>query len=415
MAAPSGRSTAVSRLRIIVLGYVVRGPLGGMVWSNLQYLMGLGELGHEVYFVEDSNDYPSCYDPVRDVVDTDPTYGLGFATRAFRRIALDGRWAYWDAHTSRWLGPCAERIADICATADLLLNLCGVNPLRPWLETIPVRVFVDEDPAFTQIRHLTDPGARALALRHTAFFSFAQNIGQSGCAVPDDGLPWEATRQPVVLDALATTPGPHRGKFTTVMLWDSYPAPTYAGVRYGMKSDSFAPYLDLPAKAGRVFELAVGSATAPRDFLRERGWMVRDSRRPTRDVPTYQRYIQRSKAEWSVAKHGYVVSRSGWFSERSTAYLAAGRPVLLQETGFSDWLPTGAGVVSFISPGDVLAGVEAINTRYEFHCKSARALAEEYFDSRKVLTRLIESAINARGRPESARMDCEPGQSPRAD
>src|SRR5439155_10118990 len=175
--------TATSRLRIVVLGYIVRGPLGGMVWSNLQYLQGLARLGHDVYFVEDSNDYPSCYDPARDVVDADPSYGLAFAGRTLERIGLHERWTYWDAHTARWLGPCAARAGEICATADLLLNLCGVNPLRPWLEAIPVRAFVDEDPAFTQIRHLTDPAARELAARHTAFFSFGENVGRSGCAI----------------------------------------------------------------------------------------------------------------------------------------------------------------------------------------------------------------------------------------
>lgn len=401
--APGAQPTMAGGLRIIVLGYVVRGPLGGMVWSNLQYLMGLARLGHDVYFLEDSDDYPSCYDPVRDVVDTDPTYGLSFAARTLERVGLGGCWAYWDAHTSRWLGPCAERIGEICATADLLLNLCGVNPLRPWLVEVPVRALIDEDPAFTQIRHLTDPLARQLALQHTAFFSFAENVGRPGCGVPDDGLPWRPTRQPVVLEALQPTPGPAKGKFTTLMLWASYPAREYGGVRYGMKSDSFGPFLDLPERAGPIFELAVGSPTAPRGLLRSKGWRLRDPRAPTRDVRTYEQYIRRSKAEFSVAKHGYVVSRSGWFSERSVAYLASGRPVLVQETGFSDWLQTGSGVIPFATPEEALAGVEEINCRYEAHCRAARAIAEEYFDAGKVLPRLLETAIDpARARAATA-------------
>lgn len=397
-----------SRLRIIVLGYIVRGPLGGMVWSNLQYLMGLARLGHDVYFVEDSEDYPACYDPVRDVVDTDPSYGLGFAARELERIGLADRWAYWDAHTSRWLGPCADRILEICASADLLLNLCGVNPVRPWLGGIPVRLLVDEDPAFTQIRHLTDPGARDRALQHTVFLSFAENLGTGRCAIPDDGFPWLPTRQPVVLDALAVTPAPRDGKFTTVMQWQSYPAREHAGIRYGMKSDAFMPYLTLPQRAGRIIELALGGPGAPRDLLRANGWLVRDSREPTTDVPTYLRYIEQSRAEWSVAKHGYVVSRSGWFSERSVTYLASGRPVLIQDTGFSDWLPTGAGVVPFSSPEEALGGIEVINSRYEFHCKAARAIAEEHFDSRGVLSRLVEAAMSACAHPGRDRGSAEP-------
>jgi hypothetical protein len=399
----------VSRVRIVVLGYIVRGPLGGMVWSNLQYLMGLDRLGHEVYFVEDSDDYPSCYDPVRDLNDTDPTYGLRFATRTLERVGLGNRWAYYDAHTSRWLGPLGDHAVRVLAKADVFLNLCGVNPVRPWLLEIPVRIFVDEDPAFTQVRHLTDAAARHLASQHTVFFSFGENIGLEQCTVPRDGLPWRVTRQPVVLDTLPVTPGPAHGKFTTVMLWESYPALECGGVRFGMKADSFWPYLDLPRRVGPVFELAVGSATAPRALLRRRGWAVRDPRGPTRDPWTYQRYIRRSKAEFGVAKHGYVVSRSGWFSERSAAYLASGRPVLVQDTGFSDWLPTGAGVIPFSTPDEAVAGVEAIDSRYDFHCRAARALVEEYFDARKVLPALLERAMA----PAAAAADAEQNPSRR--
>ncbi len=384
---------ATSRLKILVLGYVVRGPLGGMAWHHLQYVLGLFRLGHEVYFVEDSDDYPSCYDPARDITDIDPTYGIQFARHVLDRVGMGGRWAYYDAHTSRWHGPCADRILDICATGDLLLNLSGVNPLRPWLMGIPTRALVDIDPVFTQLRHLTDPTARNLALQHTAFFSFGENIGPGHSSIPDDHLPWQPTRQPVVLDSWPVTPGPGHGNFTTVMQWDSYPMREFNGQRYGMKSDSFGAYMDLPEKVGTIFELAVGSSTAPRDQLCRKGWLLRDPLEPTRDPWTYQRYIQESKAEFSVAKHGYVISRSGWFSERSAVYLASGRPVLIQETGFSKWLETGSGVVSFNTPEEALAGIEEINNRYDFHCRAARAIAEEYFDADKVLRRLIEEAM----------------------
>jgi hypothetical protein len=382
-----------SRLRIVVLGYFVRGPLGGMVWSNLQYVRGLARLGHDVYFVEDSDDYPSCYDPVSNAVGTDPSYGLQFADRVFQRVGLGDRWAYYDAHTGQWYGPGADRILTICASADLLLNLCGMNPVRPWLADIPVRVLVDEDPTFTQIRHLTDPATRRLALQHTTFASFAANIGQPICTVPADGFAWRPTRQPVVLDDLVVTPGPGHGKFTTVMLWQSYPAQEYGGVHYGMKSDAFQPYLDLPHQAEATFELAVGGPAVPYELLRSKGWTLCDPRQPTLDPWTYQQYIQASKAEFSVAKHGYVVSHSGWFSERSVCYLAHGRPVLVQDTGFSDWLETGAGVIAFKTLDEALAGVEDINRRYAFHCRAARALVEEYFDARKVLPEFLQSVM----------------------
>ena len=386
-----------SQLRIVVLGYIVRGPLGGMIWHHLQYVMGLIRLGHDVYFVEDSHDYPSCYDPTRHVTDTDPTYGLKFTARAFEKVGLGDRWAYYDAHTSQWFGPGAGRISDFFLTADLLLNLSAVNPLRPWLAEIPVRALIDTDPVFMQIRHLTDPASRNLALQHTAFFSFGENIGLNRSTSPQDGFPWQATRQPVVMDAWPVTPGPSKGHFTTVMQWNIYPAREHNGRRYGMKSDSFGPYMDLPETIGPVFELAIGSPSAPCDLLRSKGWMIRSSLEAARDPWTYQRYIRQSRAEFSVAKHGYVVSRSGWFSERSAAYLASGRPVLVQETGFSDWLQTKSGVIAFNTPDEVRAGIEEINSRYEHHCRAAREIVESYFDARKVLPRLIECAMNAAG------------------
>jgi hypothetical protein len=384
---------AGSRLSIIVLGYLVRGPLGGLAWHHLQYALGLARLGHEVHFLEDSDDFESCYDPEKNAMGTDPSYGLRFAARAFDAVGLGDRWAFHDAHMSRWLGPAAGRVGDVGAAADLLLNLSAVNPVRWWLARVPARALIDTDPAFTQVSHLTDPWARERARQHTAFVSFGENIGRPGCTVPDDGFPWRPTRQPVVLDAWPVTPGPAGGKFTTVMQWDSYTTEEYAGRRYGMKSASFEPYFDLPARAGAAFELAVGSPSAPRDRLRRHGWEVRNPLGPTRDPWTYQRYLQESRCEFSVAKHGYVVSRSGWFSERSACYLASGRPVVVQDTGFSDWLPTGAGVLAFTTPEEAVAAIEDVNRRYDFHCRAAREIAEEYFDAARVLPRLLELAL----------------------
>ena len=378
-----------------MLGYIVRGPLGGLSWSHLQYLLGLADLGHDVYFVEDSGDYQwCCYDPLKNTMVTDPTYGLQFATHLFARVGLGDCWAYYDAHTSRWLGPCADRILSICAEGDLLLNLSGVNPLRPWLMEMPARALVDTDPVFTQIRHLTDQPARSLASQHTAFFSLGANISHSRCIIPQDGLPWQATRHPVFLPAWPVTPEVREGKFTTVMQWDSYPPREYGGLRYGTKSDSFGPYLDLPQQAGPIFELAIGSSSAPRALLVSKGWKVCNPLKPAWTPWRYQHYIQQSKAEFTVAKHGYVISRSGWFSERSAAYLATGRPVVTQETGFSDWLEIGAGVMAFNSPDEARAGIEEINSHYAFHCRAARSIAAEYFDTRKILPALIERAMH---------------------
>jgi hypothetical protein len=379
----------------VVLGYIVRGPIGGLAWHHLQYVMGLAGLGHDVYFFEDSDDYPSCYDPQRQTTDQNPDYGLRFATQVFGQVGLGKRWAYYDAHTTRWLGPCAASAVEICRSADLLLNLSGVNPIRPWFLQVPHRVLVDTDPVFTQVRHLTDPASRETALQHTAFFSFGENIGSDAGRIPDDQLNWLPTRQPVVLDAWPLTPGPRNGKFTTVMQWDSYQSRAYNGVEYGMKSASFQPFMELPGSTGQTLELALGSDVAPRQQLLEAGWSLRNPLEVTRDPSSYQHYIQQSKAEFSVAKHGYVVSHSGWFSERSACYMASGRPVLVQETGFSEWLESGAGVLAFSTPEEAIAGIEEINSDYEHHCQSARELVHAYFDAKDVLSALIRCAYSS--------------------
>lgn len=381
----------MTRCRVVVLGYVVRGPLGGLAWHHLQYVLGLARLGHEVWFAEDSDDYPGCYDPSTGGIGTDPAYGLAFARDAFHRLGLPDRWAYFDAHAGRWHGPAAGTVA--AGQADLLLNLSGVNPLRDWAAGIPARALVDTDPAFTQVRHLTDAAARERAARHTAFFSFGERIGQPGCTIPDDGFAWRPTRQPVVLDAWPVTAPPPDGPFTTLMQWDSYRTVEWQGQAFGMKSASFPPYLDLPRRAGVPLELAVGSPTAPRDLLRRHGWTVSDPLAPSRDPWTYQRFIARSLGEFGVAKAGYVDSRSGWFSERSAAYLASGRPVVVQDTGFTAWLHADAGVLPFGTPEEALAGIAAVRADPAGQARAAREVAAAYFDARTVLRRLVDEAL----------------------
>lgn len=381
------------RLRILVLGYIVRCPLGGMAWHYLNYALGLAELGHDVFFIEDSCDYPSCYDPTRHVTDTDAAYGLKFADDVLNNVGLGDRWAYYDAFTSTWHGPCAAEALPLCKTAHLLINISGIVPMRPWLAEVPHRAFIDTDPVFEQVRQLTVPERRELAREHTAHFTFGENIPRGTACTPDDGLPWQPTRQPISLNAWPASPGVSKGSFTTVMQWTSYPAQEYNGVRYGQKNDSFAPYLTLPMKVDATLEVALGSASAPHKELRSQGWLLKDPLAITRDPWTYQNYIRASKAEFSVAKHGYVAGRSGWFSERTACYLASGRPVLVQDTGFTDWLETGAGVLAFSTPDEARAGIEEINRRYDFHSRSAREIAEAYFDAGHVLPRLIETAM----------------------
>jgi hypothetical protein len=388
------RVSPTDRLRIIVLGYIVRGPVGGLAWHHLQYSLGLSLLGHDVYYVEDSGDDPSCYDAERDVVGPDATWGVAYLDRTFTRVGLANRWTYFDAPFNQWRGPLAERIGSIARSADLLLDISGVNQWRPWMEQIPIRLLVDTDPVFTQLTHLQDGSGRDRAWQHNRFYSFGENVGSSDCSIPDDGLPWRPTRQPIVLGEWPVVPAPEEGRFTTIMLWDSYKAREHEGRAYGQKSASFGPYLDLPTRTSEVLQLAVGSPTAPREQLSRHGWRLVDPLAVSRDPWDYQRYIQGSKGEFTVAKHGYVESWSGWFSERSACYLASGRPVVTQDTGFSEVLPTGDGLLAFRNADEAIECIERVASDYRHHCAAAREVAETWFDGRTILTDLLEDAMS---------------------
>lgn len=396
------------RLRIVVLGYVVRRPLGGGTWPFVQYALGLLRLGHDVYLVEDSEDYGCCYDPSRHVTDDDPTFGLRYAARVFDELGLGRRWTYYDAHRETWHGPIASRAREVCGTADLVVNVSGINPIRPWLADVPVRAYIDTDPAFEQVRHAVDRDRRRRALDHNVFFTYGENIpaGRSRF-LPDVRLPWIATRQPVVLERWPVTPPPAAGRLTTVMLWNSYAKRAHAGQRFGMKSESFEPYRDLPARTAVPLEMALGGPDAPRRDLAAAGWSIVNPLEPTADPWTYQRYLRDSLGEFTVAKHGYVVSRCGWFSERSAHYLASGRPVITQDTGFGDVLPTGDGLWSFATPDEALGAIETVAAAPERHGRAAREIAEAHFDSDRVLSRLVDLAMqNADvGVPDAASED----------
>lgn len=381
---------AGDRLRIVVLGYLVRGPIGGMAWHHLQYAAGFLRLGHEVLFVEDSDDYPSCYDPRTHEVGVDPSYGLAFAQSALERLELGESWAYYDAHTAQWCGPAAPRAAAFCASADVVVNVSGVNPLRPWLADAPRRVLIDTDPVFTQVRNLTDAAFRTRTSQHNAFYSFGELIGSAGCTVPDDGVPWRPTRQPILLDAWPVTPA--RGdRYTTVMQWQSYPPVEHVGRAYGTKRESFELIEQLPSRVAPTLEIALGSADAPRQRLRDLGWRLRDPIAAAPDPWGYQAYLGGSRGELSIAKQAYASTQSGWFSERSACYLASGRPVVVQDTGFSRLLPTGEGLHAFDSIDSAAEAIARIESDYDRHRRDARDLAQRYFDSDAVLGGLLES------------------------
>lgn len=380
------------------MGLIVRFPLGGMAWHYLQYVMGLRRLGHDVLYIEDSDDFPGCYDPLRFTTDSDPSYGLRFTHATFKRLGLDKDWAYWDAHGGEWRGGLGEKRREaIFDDVDMLINVSLSNPIRDWALKVPLRLAIDTDPVFTQIRNLSHPARREATSRHTHFFTFGERWGAPGSTMPDDGFGWLPTRQPIVLEAWPTTEPPRGGRFTTVMQWDSYPSRVYNGVRYETKARSFEKVMGLPTMVTAELELALGGTNAPRQRLLEHGWRLENPLGITRDPWTFRSYVRSSAGEFSVCKHGYVTSRCGWFSERSANYLASGRPVIVEETGFSDWLPTGLGVLPFSTAEEAAQAVETVRGDLSVHGRAARDLAQEYFDAGRVLGDLTEAALGGQG------------------
>lgn len=378
-------------MKIAVLGYIVRGPLGGMAWHHLQYVLGLRQMKHEVLFIEDSDDYPSCYHPLKFETTIDPTFGLDFIKALFKRFGLEHDWSYYDAHDKRWYGKSGESAKRFLQSADIVINLSGINPLRSWWQNVPARVLIDTDPVFFQIRMLNDETFNHLVKAHTHHFSFGENIGMAHCNIPTGNVNWLPTRQPVFLNAWK--PGSYRAKanWTTVMQWDSYKEAEYKEEVYGMKRKSFMQLIDLPKRVvGENFELALGSDSAPRQLLKDKGWIVSDPYQATSTPEIFQEFISNSKGEWSIAKDGYVKSKSGWFSERSANYLASGKPVIVQDTGFADLLPTGTGLLCFNNIDEAIDCLHVVNNDYPLHCKRAREIAEAYFSSKIILNALLD-------------------------
>jgi hypothetical protein len=365
-------------MTVMVSGMVAGDPgQGGATWAVLQYVLGLRELGHDVVIVE----------PVDELRPTSVTYA-----REVLAAAGFESWALLEQTTHRTAGVDYSTLLRTAAEADLLLNVSGMLTDEALLEQIPVRVYLDLDPGFIQLWHAVE-GIDMRFDAHTHFATVGTRIGTTECAIPTCGRTWLPTLPPVVLSEWPTSEDLVRDAFTTVGNWRGYGSITHDGVFYGQRAHSARRLIDLPTRTNERLLLALAihaDETVDLDALHDNGWELIAPLDVAASPGDYRSFVQGSKAELGIAKSGYVLSRSGWFSDRSACYLASGRPVLAQDTGFGAALPTGDGLLSYATTDDALAAIESINSSYERHRKSARAVAEEFLDSRKVLTRLLE-------------------------
>jgi hypothetical protein len=374
----------------IVTGYSVRYPLGGHVFAQLSIYRGLQRLGYEVIFIEHYGWTNSCYMPPSTMTD-DPSYGLTELRRYMERLGIR-KWCYIDAQ-DRYHGMATDDVRRACRQCEFLLSLASPTWLDEFYEC-KRRIYFDTDPGFTQFKlvggRLASCAGFASPHDFQFHFTIGERIGKPDCPIPTSGLNWQPIRYPVALDLIPARVTPPGKLFTTVMSWTSYGNVEYNGVTYGQKDVELRRFIDLPTRAGKIFEIALAGPNAPVDKLREAGWMVTDPLAATRNVDAFLDYIAGSRGEFSVAKNCYVQTRSGWFSDRTAAYLAVGRPAIVQETGFSEFIPTGEGLFAFETADDVLNAVDAIQKDYRRHSEAARRIAQEHFDSDKLLGSMLK-------------------------
>lgn len=379
-----------SVMRVVVLGMMGRTPFAGVAWQVLHYLEGFRRAGCDVFYVEDTGAWP--YDPDHNTVTDDPGYTVRYLGDLLRRVGMDDCWAYVAPHRTVH-GSSPTTVARALAEADVIINLTGATVLREEHLQVPIRVYLETDPVAPQIEVAQRaPFTVELLAGHTHHLTFGENLGGDDCGVPVDGFDYRPTRQPVVLDWWRPDGARLRPSFTTVASWRQAGRDVeWRGETYFWSKDrEFLKVLELPRQVAPRIELALacddGSVL---ELLREHGWCVRDALELSFSPDPYRAYIVGSRAEFTVAKDQNVRLRSGWFSDRSACYLAAGRPVVTQTTGFENVLPTGEGLFAFETVDDAAAAIEAIEANYERHSAAAAELAREYFDARRVVSALL--------------------------
>lgn len=384
----------MKRLRLIVLGTMASNPYAGMAWMHMQIAAGLRRLGHDVYYFETTSAWP--YDPVRQTSVCDSDYALPYLQRVANSFGLGERWVYRRSYADKeWFGLDRARAEELLARADAVLNISGATRLAEEGLRVGRLVYIGTDPVVHELALAGgDENVRTLLAEHDDFVTYGENIGSPDCPIPPLPGLRAHTRQPILLDLWREGP-PTRDTFTTVGNWRQVGDDIeYQGVTYyWSKHHEFLKFIDLPRRVNPPLELAMNiSRLEPeeRRLLEANGWGLLDANDFTTDPWLYRDYVRTSAGEFTVAKDQNVRLRSGWFSERSACYLAAGRPVVTQDTGFGTVLPTGEGLFAFNTMDDILTAFEAIRSDPVRHQRAAQAIAEEYFRAETVLSRLLD-------------------------
>jgi len=356
----------------------------------LQLLLGFKRLGWRVLFL-DRLEPEMCVDASGASSSFELSMNVRYLADVMARYGLSDAYAVAGDNYQRYIGLTRSEVLERVRAADFFLNVMGFFADPDIIAAAPRRVFYDIDPGFTQMWH--ELGLADLLRDQDAFVTVGENIGTDSCSIPTCGRKWLRTRHPVVLDQWSATGQSHNGKFTDIGAWRGPTGPIeYGGTIYGLRVHEFRKFVELPRITGETFEIACDIHPAEvKDLalLAENDWRLVDPATVASDPPAYQQYLAGSRAQFMVAKGMYVQSHSGLLSDRCACYLASGRPVLAQDTGFRHKYPTDAGLIAFSTLEEAREGVRAITGDYHKHARAARAVAEEYFDSNKILADLL--------------------------
>ena len=386
-------------MKVVVTGLIGNYPLGGVAWDYLQFVKGFVALGCQVTYLEDTGQW--AYNPRLATFTEDATDNVRYLRQVLARVpGMESSFAFRDPKGVVH-GLCETEIARHCREADLFLNISGAAWFRDAYRGARVSAYYDSDPLYTQagVSSFEEEGGDEDQARtvgwfraHDVYFTMAEAIDDPSCIIPRCGVDWKITRQPITLDDWPFTFDRSARSFTTVMSWKTKPAlPALGGKVYGGKDVEFRRFMNLPRRVGMPLELAL-SGPAPRDEIAREGWRVVDAAECSSTMERYRDYIARSRGEWSIAKEAYVATHSGWFSCRSACYLAMGKPVVVEDTGFSRVYPQGEGIFGFVTLDEAVAAIETIERDYRRQCEAARATAERFFRAETVLEKLIRDA-----------------------
>jgi hypothetical protein len=384
----------VSRGKLVVWGLMASLPVGGMVWQVFHNLVPLRRLGFDVWYVEDSDRL--MYDMTEFAPHTQaPPENLALLARYMGEIGLGDRWAFRMPGTETVIGATdAAGLKRLYAESVAALNLCGAQELSERHMDIAHRIYLQTDPVGMQVQ-VAHGDAKLIAIldRHQHYFTYGANLGRDDCPVPmDPRHPWHPTVPPVCLDLWGEgAPPPAGAKLSTILNWkhDDRDVEWNGQLWHWSKDREFRRFFDIPSRSRVPLELCLGGATrAEIAEIASHGWGVKPST-DYMEPHAYRDFIVGSFGEFSAAKEMVTVTRSGWVSDRTVCYLAAGRPAIVQDTGLATFLPVGEGLFTFDTNEQALAAIEAVAGDYARHSRAAREIAREYFDGERVLGKVM--------------------------